>query len=417
VDLIIHRKWHQRSAFKVALIILFVSAVVVVVGYQLHTAHVTVPLNELTYTTVTRGVFRPTIPISGTVLSNNTIFVDAIAGGQVEEIRAESGTTVGAGDTLLVLSNTSLLLNVMSNQANLIEQQTNLRNTRLSIERNSLSLMTQLMSIDNELAEARRQLEQQSALHRKGYTSSNDYQAAKDRHDYLVRLRAMTHDQVLRDSIFQAAQLQALTASEEKISENLRLADASLDALVVRAPAAGLLLQLDTRVGESIAPGQRLAQVDASDGFKVVADVDEYYLPTVSTGLTAEMVVAGKAHILSIAKIHPEVDNGRFSIELNFSDSTPTEITRGQTVHLKLFTGAESEALLLERGPFFEQTGGQWAFVMADDGDVAARTSITLGKQNTEVFEVLGGLEVGDRVIVSSYERFGDESILKLEHN
>jgi len=415
MDVAIQKHWYQLRIVRASAIITVVCACALMVAYLMSSTHMSVPSSRITTASTTLGMFRPTILVSGTVEPNKTIYIDAVVGGQVKSVQTESGSYVKAGDTIIILSNTSLMLNVMGNQANLIEQQTNLRNTRLAIEQNSLSLASELMRIENELAETSRRAKQQDTLFAKGYISSNEYYDLKERHSYLTRLKDITRERVARDSLFQVEQLLALQKSSEKIEANLLLADQSLEALVIRAPETGLLLQMDVRVGESISPGQRLAQIDASDGFKVTAEVDEYYLQNIYTGLRADMSIEDRNHVLSIAKVHPEVDNGRFSIELQFNDSAPDEITRGQTVHLKLYTGTESEALLLRRGPYYEQTAGQWVFVLSEDESTAERREITLGRQNSEMFEVLSGLRKGDRVIISSYERIKDESILRIE--
>lgn len=373
--------------------------------------------DRLRIATVAQGTFQSSIPLTASIVPSRTVYLDAVEGGQVQSVLVESGRRVQLGDTILILSNTSLLLDIMNREAQLFEQRNNLRNSYLALQQNALSLEGQLLDLDHQRVEAKRVFDQHHELMFKKLISENEYLAVKENYEYLIRRQEITKETISKDSVFRGLQIEMLEMSVKRIEHNLAFVKNNLENLTILAPGSGLLTGMRVHTGESISLGQRLGQIDISDEFKITASVDEYYISDIHLDLHAQMELANNRYDLKISKIFPEVNNGIFEIELQFTESKPSDIARGQTVHLRLLMGQQSEAILLKRGPFQEQTGGQWAFVISDDGQHAIKREIRLGRQNPDEFEVLHGLKAGERVIISSYDSFGDAGSLEIINN
>jgi len=370
---------------------------------------------RLTISDVTQGAFQEFIPVSGIVTPLKTFYLDAAQGGRVAAVYTEEGSMLNVGDSILRLDNTDLRLDIMYREAQLFEQINNLRNTRLAMEQRSLELRAELLEVDRSINESRRGQDQAVALKAKNLISSNDFDRAKEEADYWTNKRELTVETRKQDSILRSVQLEQLEASVDRMQANLEVVRQRLDELVIRAPIAGQLTALDAEVGESKSMGQRLGQIDVLVGFKLEADVDEYYVARISPDLPGEATTTGVSTSLRVSKVYPEVTNGKFKIDLQFVDQTPPNLRRGQTLQVKLMLSDLSQAVLLPRGGFYNSTGGRWVYVLDSDGKSAAKCDVQIGRQNTDVYEVLGGLRPGDRVITSSYETFAqyDKIILK----
>lgn len=370
---------------------------------------------RLTISDVTQGAFQEFIPVSGIVTPLKTFYLDAAQGGRVAAVYTEEGSMLNVGDSILRLDNTDLRLDIMYREAQLFEQINNLRNTRLAMEQRSLELRAELLEVDRSINESRRGQDQAVALKAKNLISSNDFDRAKEEADYWTNKRELTVETRKQDSILRSVQLEQLEASVDRMQANLEVVRQRLDELVIRAPIAGQLTALDAEVGESKSMGQRLGQIDVLVGFKLEADVDEYYVARISPDLPGEATTTGVSTSLRVSKVYPEVTNGKFKIDLQFVDQTPPNLRRGQTLQVKLMLGDLSQAVLLPRGGFYNSTGGRWVYVLDSDGKSAAKCDVQIGRQNTDVYEVLGGVRPGDRVITSSYETFAqyDKIILK----
>jgi len=373
-----------------------------------------VEVDRLTISTVTRGAFQEYIPVTGTVLPIETFYLDAIEGGRVAQIFVEAGNFVRVGDPLLRLANTNLQLDVMYREALSYEQINNAQNRRLNIEQNSISVRTQLAEVRYQVERTRLNFTRDSVLAAKSLISPEEFTRTKDEFDYWVRRQTLALENYRQDSLLRVNQLSQLENSIDRLETNLEMVKQSIDNLVVRAPITGLLTSLNAEIGQSKSPGQRLGQIDVLDSFKVRVPVDEFYISRVSAGLTGEFDLAGARYDLVIRKVYPEVRDGRFEVDMSFLGTVPPDIRRGQSVQIRLELGAQSEALLLARGGFYQTTGGQWVYVLDASGDVAVRRSIKLGRQNPQNFEVLEGLNPGDRVITSGYENYGDIQKLML---
>jgi HlyD family secretion protein len=414
--LIKRKKWPPKRIALYAVI----GVTVFILGYGLITtggsSTLKVDSEKITISTTNRGEFLEFITVNGTVMPITTFYLDAVEGGRVQKIFLEEGSYVNVGDSILQLDNTDLHLDIMYREAQLFEQINNLRNTRLAMEQNSLTLREQLIEIDYQGQKSKRRYEQSIGLKEKNLISEIEFEQARDDHEYWLRKREITIEGQQQDSILRAIQIEQLEASVDRMQANLGVVKKKLENLILSAPVAGHLTSLIAEVGASKGRGQRLGQIDVLDGFKLRAGVDEYYISRVNKGQRAEVKIAGADYSLAIKKVYPEVRDGRFQIDLEFDKTEPEGIRRGQTVQVKLALGDLSEALLLNRGGFYHKTGGNWAYVIDESGDFATKRDIKLGRQNPHVYEVLEGLDAGEKVITSSYDNFGDYDRLVLKN-
>jgi HlyD family secretion protein len=364
--------------------------------------------NKITISETIYAPFREYIPVTANVLPENTNFLDAVEGGRVDTVYTEAGSFVTAGDKILKLDNTTLHIQILSQDALVVEQRNLLTSTRFSLEQNHLYLQQQLLEHEYQIQRLKRKYERHKQLYDENVISEQEYEDTKDEYEYQQKRQRLNFESFKKDSIFQEVQIKQLERSLDRLEENLKIARKRLDALIIRAPISGQLTAMTAEEGQLIVQAQRIGQIDALDDFKVRAAIDEHYLPRVFTGEEAEFEWDGQKYGLTIKKIFPEVTEGRFEVDLYFSGVTPAGIRRGQTLHLQLYLGNLSDAILIPRGGFYQNTGGQWIYVVHESGEYASRRDIKLGRQNTEMFEVIDGLQPGENVVTSSYETFGD---------
>jgi len=356
---------------------------------------------------VSNGVYEDYIPLRATVEPERTVYLDAIDGGRVEAILVEEGVIVEAGQPLIELSNTSLQLDVIAREAEVSEQLNNLRNTQLAIEQNRLKLKSDLIEIDYQILRLSRLVSRYEELEGKQFLSRNEYDNSIDELDYWKSRRVVTEESQVQDEEIRLVQIAQLNNSVKQLEKNLTLASANLDDLLIRAPRAGKLTSMNAEIGESKARGERLGQIDDVDKFKATALVNEFYLNRVRVGQQALLTVNGKDYALEVSKIYPEVQAAQFEVDLRFSAAAPQDIRRGQALQLRLVLGDTTQsATLLASGPFFNDTGGAWVFVLDAGGEVARRRPVQFGRRNPNNIEVEAGLVAGDKVIVSSYASF-----------
>ena len=356
---------------------------------------------------VTRGMYEDYIPLRAAVEPERTVYLDAIEGGRVEAILVEEGTFVEEGQPLIELSNTSLQLDVMAREAEVSEQLNNLRNTQLAIEQNRLKLKSDLIEIDFQITKLTRLVSRYEELQGNQFISKTEYEDSRDELQYWKSRRGVTEESQAQDEVIRLAQIGQLNSSVRQLEKNLTLARGNLDNLLIRAPRSGHLTSMNAELGESKARGERLGQIDDVDRFKAVAMVNEFYLNRVRLAQNALLEINGREHRLEISKIYPEVQASQFEIDLRFLGDAPADIRRGQTLQLRLVLGNTAEqATLLTNGPFFNDTGGAWVFVLDPDGKIATRRDVQLGRRNPNTIEVEAGLVPGDEVIISSYANF-----------
>ena len=356
---------------------------------------------------VSNGMYEDYIPLRASVEPEKTVYLDAIEGGRVEAIHIEEGAFVEEGQPLIDLSNTSLQLDVIAREAEVSEQLNNLRNTQLAIEQNRLKLKSDLIEIDYQVIRLTRLVNRYEELDDNQFISKTDYENSRDELTYWKNRRIVTEESQAQDEKIRLAQIEQLDSSVKQLEKNLTLARGNLDNLFIRAPRSGRLTSFDAEIGESKARGERLGQIDDVDKFKATALVNEFYLNRVRIGQQAQLEISGRDFLLEISKVYPEVQASQFEIDLRFVGAAPTDIRRGQTLQLRLVLGDSNErAVLLANGPFFNDTGGAWVFVLSPDGKTATRRQVQLGRRNPNMIEVDGGLIPGDEVIISSYANF-----------
>ena len=409
------RKWPLRRVAWITIAILVPTIITLQLVFGDRSSKLNIDSQRLRITQVRESQFQDDIPVTGTVIPIQTIYLDAMEGGRVEKRFVEAGTMVKKGDRILRLSNTKLLLDIMYREAELFQQSNNLRNTRLAMEQNKLQLQAQLLELDYQIRVTERQNNRNAILLTKNLISQRDFDETNDEYDYLLKRRAITLETHHQDSIFRATQITQLETSLMRMNRNLDLVKENLENLTIRAPVSGHLTSLNAEIGESKVRGERLGQIDVLDGFKIRAPIDEHFITRVQQGQFGSFELADTTYELVIGKIYPEVLSGQFEVDLMFTAEEPVDIRRGQTVRMRLELGALSEAMLLTRGAFFNQTGGRWVFVVDPSGEFAAKRSIRLGRQNQLDYEVLDGLSSGEQVIISSYENFGDVDKLILK--
>ena len=369
---------------------------------------------KLTIATVREDSFQEFIQVTGNVQPINTMYLDAIEGGVIQEIQLESGTNVQPGDTIVILTNSNLQLQVLQQEASLYDQINNVRNSRLNLETNTLRLKDQLANARYQLDLLKPQYERQKQLHENNLVSDQEFEETKEAYQYQVKRYDLTYESFIKDSVQAVNQMRQLEQSEQRMWRSLEGVQRILDNLVVTAPTNGQLTTIEMQPGQSISRSERIGQIDKLDNFKVRVGIDEFHLSRISTGLKGSFPFAGEDHEMVITKVYPVITNGQFEVDMEFVGDAPQGIRRGQRVRIRLELGDASQAVLLERGGFFQTTGGSWVFLLDENESRAVRHSIRLGQQNPEYFEVLEGLEPGDRVIISSYDTFGDNEVLEL---
>ena len=375
-----------------------------------------VQTERITISEVKYGPFQEFIPVTGTVQPIQTFFLDVSEGGRVVKKFVEEGAYVDVGDPIIRMDNAELTLSVIYNQANVFSQINNLRSTRLSMEQNRLNLRAQILDIQYDFLNKKRIYENNKILFEKNLISQNEFERSKELFDYASQKKELTLETYKQDSLFRAAQISQLEQSVETLQANLSVTKTQLENLTVRAPIKGQLTALNAEIGQSIARGENLGRIDVIDSNKVRASIDEHYISRVMPGQMAEFTFAGKVYKLIIKTVFPQVTNGRFEVDMHFVGETPTGIRRGQTLQIKLELGELEKAVTIDRGGFYQTTGGQWIFVIDESRDFAVKRNIKLGRQNTNSFEVLEGLKQGEKVITSSYDTFGDAEKLILKN-
>lgn len=370
--------------------------------------------DRLTISTVTFEEFQEFTPVAGRVLPRDVVFLGTVEGGRVEELFAEEGDVLEAGQPILRLANTDLQLEIMRREDLLAEQMNQLVDARLATEQQEYEARHRLAQLEHRILTQRRIHERDAALFAEGLTPEIDFELSQAEQEFLAEQKSILEAQEEHNRRFRQEQLAQVERSVERMRENLAVARQKLEKLTIRSPIAGRLTSLDAEIGDSKAPGERIGQADALDSFKVRAEVDQVYLSRVGLGQPASVELDGAPYELRVEKTYPEVQGGRFAVDMEFTESPPG-LRRGQTMQIRLKLGEEAEALTIHAGPFYQTTGGQWAYVLDPSGAFATRKAIVLGRRTTDAYEVLDGLEPEDRVVTSSYENLGEYERLVFE--
>ncbi len=369
---------------------------------------------KLTIAQVVDGKFDDYITINGNVAPIATIYMDAYEGGRVAEKLIEEGAIVQKGDIILKLENMNLYEQILQSESNLALKQNDLRSTMLNFDQRQVEGRKALANASTELQKLKRNFEQNQALFDEELISREAYLISKENYELSQKQYEIIREQTEHDDELRKTSLSSLDADLKRMQKTLGMVYERLDHLNVRAPADGQLGFLDAEIGQSIAQGERIGQVNVLTDYKIEAQIDEHYIDRVQRDLTAVLERNDTEYPLRLRKVYPEVRNGRFKVDLVFTKDKPETIRTGQSYNIKLQLGESSDALLLPKGSFFQSTGGQWIFVLGPDGDEALRRNIRIGKQNSRYYEVLEGLQAGEQVITSNYDSFGNAEKLVL---
>jgi HlyD family secretion protein len=416
VDRVIQKKkWSTKRLMTIAGI---AGVVVLVAGSILFTSgksKLNVDTERITISEVKKGAFQEFIPVNGVVMPLNTIFLDAVEGGQVEEKYVEDGAMLKKGDPILKLSNIDEELNLATQESAVFGEQTQMQIAHNNAQQNTITKLNQMADVDNAFKEAERIYLLDKKLYDQKAIGLQEFQSAKNAYDYALRRKRLTTQILKQDTALIKQQDVQAQEHYAQMKSALTLMRKKVSSLTLRAPIDGQLTSLDAEVGQNKNKGEHLGQLDVQNGFKVQVDVEEHYLSRVYAGLKGDFSFADKTYKLVIKKVYTQIVNGRFKVDMQFEGVVPKGIRKGQTLQIRLALSDETTALLLPKGGFYQQTGGNWIFKVSEDGKTAYKVDIQIGRYNTDNYELLRGLKPGDKVITSSYENYGDiqELVLK----
>jgi HlyD family secretion protein len=406
----------QRIAIAVGAVALIALSVYAYVQFGL-TRTLSVGAERLTVSKVSYGTFREYIPVTGNVVPRTTVYLDAVGGGTVTEVHVEEGALVKAGEPLVTFKNTQLQISVIQTESQAAQQLIQMSTARMQFDSTHLRNQQQLIEVDYQIDRLTRDLARKKPLVATGGATLgqiDDLEAELKRNQStrVTALEALKLDEEFRDN-----QIASMKSSQEAMSKNIAIARENLENLVMIAPITGQLTLLEANMGESKSAGQRVGQIDEVGAFKVNAFVDEFYLSRVTIGQIADVDIDGKAYQLKVSKVYPDVTNRQFEIDMLFTAEAPTGIRRGQTVRMRLEIGQPADTLVVANGAFFDDTGGQWVFVVDPSGDYADKRPVRFGRRNPEGIEVLDGLKDGEQVITSSYENLTNFDRIQFDKN
>ena len=411
------KKWSTKRILTTAGIAAIILLITLSYVYTSGKSKLNVDTERISIGEITKGSFKEFIPVNGVVMPLTTIYLDAMEGGRVEEKFVEDGTIMKQGQPILKLSNTDLELGLVTQQTNVYNLLTQMQISRNAAQQNTVNKLNQMTDVESQLKEAERVYNLNKKLYDQKVIGLQEFKQSENNYNYLIQKKKLT-DQILhQDSLSTDQQLTQARQSYEGSQNALNVMRKKVGDLIVRAPVDGQLTSLDAEIGQNKNKGERLGQIDVLSGFKVRVDIDEHYISRVFTGLMGDWTTTSGTYQLKIKKVYTQVTNGRFQVDMEFVGKVPDGIRRGQTLQIGLSLSDETTAVLLPKGGFYQQTGGNWIFKVSDDGKKAYKVDIQLGRQNPDYYEVLSGLKPGDKVVTSSYENYGnmEELVLKKE--
>ena len=362
--------------------------------------------------TARQGEFNDYIRVSGQVQPMTTVQLSPTEGGNVKRIVVEEGSHVNEGDVIVVLGNENLDMQILNSEAELAEKENILRNTMISMEQQKLSVRQEKLSLQIEVRRARRAYEQNKALYEEKLIAKEEYLKASEDYELAKDKLELVTDRERQDSLYRSVQIAQMHESLENMRLNMNMIRRRKENLSVKAPISGELGLLDVELGQSVAAGAKIGQINNLDSYKIEAQIDEHYIDRVAPGLEATFERQSEKYSSVIRKVYPEVRDGKFKADFRFEGQQPENIRTGQTYYLNLQLGQSAEAILIPRGSFYQNTGGKWVYVLNADGTKATKRSVRIGRQNPQYYEVIEGLAPGDKVIISAYDSFGDKDEL-----
>jgi HlyD family secretion protein len=409
------KRWNQKTVLTITGVAALVSLICASWYFTSGKSKLNVDPERITISEVKKGPFQEFIPVNGIIMPITTIYLDAIEGGRVEEKLVEDGAFLKKGQPILRLSNTDLELSLANQETAVFEVLTQMQSTKNNAVQNTIQQLNQKAEVDNALIEAERLYKLNKHLYEERVIGSQEFKSSENDYTYQVNRKKLNEQTLNQDAISNKQQIGQMGASYARMQNALALMRRKVGDLIVRAPVDGQLTSLDAEIGQSKNKGERLGQIDVMSGYKVRVDIDEHYISRVMIGQMGEANLAGKTYKLRIKKVYTQVNNGRFQVDMEFVDTPPAEMRRGQTLQIRLSLSDETQAVLVAKGGFFQQTGGNWIFKLNDNGTVAYKVDVQLGRQNPDYYEVLSGLNPGDKVVTSSYENYGNMQELVLK--
>lgn len=400
--------WYIAAAAALAALLVWI-----VLGTTANT--MTVDVSDITISDVTRGKFDDYVRLNGQVLPIQVVQISPEEGGIVREKVVEEGTRVRKGDVILRLSNSNLDLQILNAEAELAEKQNLLRNTQVAMQQDRLNNRTEQATLDTDCDRKRRAYEQNARLYKERLISKEVYLQSREDYNLARRKQSLISQRLKQDSLYRHVQMAQMEDNLDNMRKNVLLVRDRKNKLEVRSAIDGELGLLDVELGQNIAAGQNIGQINDLSDFKVQAQIDEHYIDRVRPGLSASFSRDGKTYRLRVRKVYPEVRNGTFRTDFVFVGERPAQMRSGQTFYVELALGKSQQATLIPRGTFFQTTGGNWIFVLDKSGRKAYRRNISIARQNPQYYEVTDGLEPGERVITSGYEAFKDNEVLVIK--
>lgn len=385
---------------------------VIWLAFRDYSSTLKVDVTGLNITTVKSGEFNDYVRVTGQVQPIKTVQLSPLEAGIVEKIVIEEGTSVRQGDVIVELSNHNLSLQILDAEAQLAEKQNFLRNTVISMEQEKLSLKQERLQLNIDVARKERLYRQNEALYNKKLLSKEEWLQAKEDYELARDKRDLIIERQKQDSIYRTVQIEQLDNDLANMRRNMSLIRERVANLKIKSPITGELGQLDIVLGQSLSMGEKIGQINDLQDYKIEAQIDEHYIDRVKSGLDATFERQGVSYSTTVRKVYPEVRNGQFKADFVFSGNRPDNIRTGQTYYLNLQLGQPVQAIIVPRGAFYQSTGGNWIYVVKEGENKAVKRSVKIGRQNPQYYEVLEGLEPGEKVIISSYDTFGDNEVL-----
>ena len=409
------KKWGKKRILTIVAIFGIVSLAAASYYFTSGKSRLNVDTERITISEVKKGPFQETIPVNGIVLPITSIYLDAVEGGRVEEKYVDDGAIMKKGEPILRLSNTDLELSLVNQETSVYNLLTQMQISQNAARQNTIGKLNQGTDVESQLKEAERIYKLNKQLYEQKAIGLQEFKQSENNYNYQLEKKELSEQILKQDSISVRQELNQARQSYERTQNALDVMRKKVGDLIVRAPVDGQLTSLDAEIGQLKNKTERLGQIDVLSGFKVRVDIDEHYISRIITGLRGSFTFANKDYKLVVKKVYTQVTNGRFQVDMEFDGEVPQGIRRGQTLQIRLAFSDEVEAVQVAKGGFYQQTGGNWIFKVGDNGTIAYKVDIQLGRQNPDYYEVLEGLKPGDKVVTSSYENYGNMQELVLK--
>lgn len=406
------KKWPPKRIASIVAIAAFVFFIVYLLFLRDKSSKLYVDKNQITIAPVLADKFMEFIPIDGVVFPKNTNYIDVAQGGVVEQKFVEDGAMLEVGDTIVKLLNTQMELSYMEQETRMLAGINDLSNSKIALQRNTFIRQKEIVQLEYLIDLQKIDFERKVELFSDSVISPKEFEDAEREYIFSMKLLKISLELQRLDSISGTNQTNSINNSLGRMEQNLQLLRRNMENAYIKSPATGILSSFSVEIGETKRAGERLGQIDKQDGFKLKSNIDERYISKVYVGQGAEFDFNRQNFPLKIFKIYTDVTNGSFQVDFHFQNGYPESIKRGQTIQLRLKFSGESDAIIIKRGSFFQETGGNWIYVVDETGSFAYKRPIRINRQNTNYYEVMEGLQPGENVIVSSYDSFGSKDKL-----